>query len=359
MLAVAAPIGLAVTDGIGTDPSNPPVAGPSTTPSESTPSGPRRIALTIDVEESSGAPAIPYQYDGNLLLPDGTEVPVDEDYRSFAPAGDGWVAVRADDEANLFVDVLDSAGEVLVSAPSTGSLAASADGTIAVYATPDGELMAVTAGGERTSLVDPAGLPDGTLEPVAVNGSGSCDPESADGGCVVFFNSEDGEEQGAWSATSKGIVQPLPDFLWLTGLSPDGSPSGVVSVAEDTSTCSAVGRDWDKVAWETCDHMVGRLSPDGRYVIGRPVVGDGIGDSSVAILDARTGDLLAQATNSEEHPAFINDAVWDTDNSVLMTVFEKDTWSLLRMTPDGELTEVLGDLGDDMDDVPVVLATQP
>ncbi len=360
VLAVAVPIGIGVTDSVRTDPDDPPVAGPSVSPSASAPlpAGPHRVTLTTEVQGTSEVPGIPYLYDrgirqGDYLLNLG------EDYDTFATAGLGWAGTRRDDEGNAFVDLLDEDGEVVVSAPSTGSLAVSADGTVVVYATPDGELVAVTPGAERQSLVEPDGLPAGILEPVAVIGSRSCDPDSAGGGCAVFFNSQAAEEQGAWSATSKGIVSPFPDFRWLTGLSPDSSPAGVVSVAEDTSVCSAVlSADWDKQAWKTCDHELGQFSPDGRYVIGHPAIGDGRGDTSVAILDARTGELRAEFSNTEENPAFINNVVWDTDNTLLATVFE-DGWSLMRMTADGELTTVLDDLGDDPDTVPLRLATQP
>lgn len=364
VVAVAVPVGISVTNEVGA-PDRPPVAGPSVTPSEDgssrpVPEGPYQVDLTTDLPLDAGAPAIPFLYDGSIW--DGDElVPVQEDYRSFAPVGGGWVAVRSDDEGNSFVDLLDGEGEVLVSAPSTGSLAASDNGTVAVYATPDGELMAVTPGGERMSLVDPQALPGGVLEPVAVNGADTCDPDSAGGGCVVFFNHQDLEEEGAWSATSKGIVSPFPDFLSLGGQSPDGSLSGIVSRAEDNSVCSAVlGENWDKQLWETCDYALGKFSPDGRYVIGHPANQSGFGDASVAILDAHTGDLLAEFSNSRENPASIFDVTWDTDNTLVATVFEEGTWAVMRMTREGDLsllTETSGD--EDPADVPMILSTQP
>jgi WD40 repeat protein len=220
--------------------------------------------------------------------------------------------------------------------------------------------VTVTEDAERMSLVDPEALPEGILEPVAVFGSRSCDPDSAGGGCVVLFNSQDGEEQGAWSATAKGIVSPFPDLLSIGGIAPDGTLSGVASVSEDLSACSVVlGRDWARQEWSTCDYSLGKFSPDGRYVIGHPAQQSGIGDASVAILDARTGDLLAEFQNSEEHQSFINDVVWDSDSTLLATVFEDGWWQLMRMTPQGELSSVLPNLGEDPDDVPLQLATQP
>lgn len=361
VLAVAVPTGLTVTDRVGS-PDRAPVAGASATPSEGgsstpAPTGPHRVTLTTDRPVTAETPGVAFLYDG-LIMEGDYRLAVEEDYTEFAPVGGGWVGVRRDDEGKAFVDLLDSEGEVLVSAPSTGSLAASGNGTVAVYATPDGELMTVTPEAGRMSLVDPAALPSGILEPVAVTGSDSCDQDAAGGGCAVFFDSQDGAEQRAWSATAKGIVSEFPDLLSLGGMSPDGSLSGVTSVSEDNSACSAVlGPDWEK-SWETCDYTLGQFSPDGRYVIGHPAQRSGIGDSSVAILDARTGDLLAEFANSETNPAFIDNVVWDADNTLVATVFE-DTWSLMRMTPDGKLTAMAGGNSDNIDEVPIVFATQP
>jgi hypothetical protein len=205
--------------------------------------------------------------------------------------------------------------------------------------------------------VEPQALPSGNLQTVGVTGSDSCMENSEGGGCAVFLNSQ-GEQRAAYSATAHGIVAPLPGLLAVAGLSPDGSLSGLVSASDGGSCSQVLGRDWEK-AWQTCDYTLGQFSPDGRYVIGYPAYRDGIGDSSVAILDAHTGEVLAEYVNSEEHPAFINTAVWDEDSTLLATVFEKDAWSLMRMTPDGELTRVSNLIDASMDEVPLRFSTRP
>ena len=50
VLAVAVPIGIGVTDSVRTDPDDPPVAGPSVSPSASSPlpAGPHRVTLTTE-----------------------------------------------------------------------------------------------------------------------------------------------------------------------------------------------------------------------------------------------------------------------------------------------------------------------
>lgn len=363
VLAVAVPVGIAVTDSAGINPDRPPVAGESVTPSPDgtstpdtspVPETPQKVALTTEVDETGYAPDIPYLYQGAIVRPDGTEVTVEADYQALAPVGDEWVALR-NEEGDFSVDLLDAEGNVTGSSPSTYTLAVSQDGTAVSWATPDGELMTVTPGAAPTSLVDPEALPAGTLSPVAMIGSDSCDQDAEGGGCTVYFNSDDVEEQGAWSATAKGIVSELPQLLSAGGVSPSGAISGIVSVDEMNSVCSVVLQ----ASWDTCDYALGQFSPDGRFVIGHPAQQSGIGESSVAILDAGTGELLAEFQNSREHQSFIGNVVWDTDSTLLATVFEEGSWSLMRMTAAGELTSVLDDIGDNMDEVPLQLSTRP
>jgi hypothetical protein len=366
VLAVAVPAGIAVSDQATSRPDRGPAASPSGTPTDEetptpgpSPEGPHHVTLTTDVDAGiSYEPGIPYLYDGAIVRPGGSEVPVEVDYAGLAPLGDGWVATRRDDEGNAFVDFLDADGTVTGSNASTGSLAVSADGTVVSYATPDGQLMIVTPDAAPMPLVDPEALPGGILDPVAVIGSDSCVENAADGGCTVFVNSQDAEKQAAYSVTSRGAGSPL--VLSAHGLSPDGSLSGVVSIDNvQGGSCSVVLTPAGEDLWKTCDYTLGQFSQDGRYVIGHPAQLDGFGDSSVAILDARTGDLLAEAMNSAEHQASVYDVVWDEDGSLLMTVSEEGTWSLMRMTVTGELTAVAPDIGDNADEVPVVLPTRP
>jgi hypothetical protein len=365
VLAIAVPAGIAVSDrmtgtrepDVAASPSATPTTGESTPDATPAPKGPVTVALTVEEDAVSYAPEIPYLYDGAIVRPDGTEVPVAGDYLALAPVGDGWAAIR-NDEGQFSLDLLAADGTVTGSEPSTWSLASSRDGTVVAWATPDGELMIVTPDSAPMPLPDPQALPAGNLEPIEAVGSDSCVENASDGGCLVFFNSDDVQQQSAWSAGANGTVTEIGDLLALGGTAPDGSVSGLVSVS-DTGSCSVVlGRDGGE-QWKTCDYMLGRFSPDGRYVIGHPAYLDGIGDSSVAILDADTGDLLAEATNSAEHQSFINNAVWDSDNTLLASVFEEGTWSLMRMTAAGELTTVLGNLGDNMDEVPLVLPALP
>src|SRR5215218_4888817 len=92
----------------------------------------------------------------------------------------------------------------------------------------------------------------------------------------------------------------------------------------------------------SCRYALGQFSPDGRYVLGHPPSGDGSGHTSLAILDAATGHVVAEVRNDAQTQAHVNTAVWDKDDTVLATVYEQGTWSVMRLGLDGALTSVSG-----------------
>jgi WD40 repeat protein len=91
--------------------------------------------------------------------------------------------------------------------------------------------------------------------------------------------------------------------------------------------------------WETCDFTLDRFSPDGRYVIGLDAYLDGIGGTTVAILDASDGDVLAEFTTRDL--GFTGPAAWESDGTVLVSTFQDGTWYLLRLRPDGTVEQAL------------------
>jgi hypothetical protein len=355
VLAVATPFGAALDHRVTGVPA--PAASGPTTPDAGDPA-PRDGVLTNQVDAEGRPPGIPYLLDGTIHTTDGEKIPVEGDYAELVALGDGWVA---SDYAAGTVDVLDASGGITRTDEATGPLAVSRDGTVAAYATPRGELMTVAvdspAGDPRLLRLEAGGTAPERVQPVAVQGSGSC--EAADGdGCAVFFNGEQDLVPQAFSSTSGGVTEAIGNLRELGGVSIEGPVTGTTSVTDDGS-CSAM---WDRAgdeAWTTCDHTLGRFSPDGRYVVGHPAYLDGLGDPSVAILDVASGEVVAQWQSTANSQALINSAAWDTDGTLLATVWEEDTWSLMRMSPDGSLRTVLADLGGDIEDVPLHLATRP
>lgn len=350
VLAVAVPFGLSL-DGTGTTRPQPPVA--TQRPDGSTDGGrgepDRRGVLTNDVDATSGAPRIPYLLDGEVVTTDGEQVPLGGSPRSFAPLGDGWVTV---DPATGEVRFFDADGSLERAEESTGTIAGSADGTVVAWATPDGRVFTESAEGGELELAGPDGGAEG-IQPVAVIGSGSC---GAGEECTVYFQTN-GEQQAPYLTSTDGLTTRL-EGLSIEDAGADGTMTGVVSVTDDGS-CSSLSVRPEGERWRTCDHTLGRISADGRYVIGKPAYLDGLGDTSLSILDAADGSVVAEWSATEETQAFVNTAVWDADGTVLATVYEKGSWALMRMSPDGGLTTVLGLEGGDESSPPLVLPVAP
>ncbi len=371
VLAIAVPAGLVVGGQVGRDDrTEPPVAThtsdptPTDTPTEpSTPSpsgaAQHQVVLTTNVEAKGTEPGIPYLFDGSITLADGSTVPVKAAYQDVVSLGDQWLAVRRDDNGNAILDTLDSSGTVTDSTTITGPLAVSEDGSVVAWGTPRGEVMTQVAG-QQPVRINNLSEPNATPMPVGVLGSGSC-LETEGKSCTVFWNSGQG---GAYYSSSHGITdQAGENLLKVNGVAPNGDISAVVS-ADDQGSCSIVQRaDSYKMRWSTCDYTLGKFSPDGKYVIGRPAYLDGIGDGFVAILDAKDGTVLADFRPAEGADfTFLNNAAWDVDDTLLATVWEKDHWSLMRLAPDGGLFNTSrGGLanGTNMDSVPLFFATRP
>ncbi|MGA8209379.1 MAG: hypothetical protein WB798_04420, partial [Nocardioidaceae bacterium] len=345
----------------GARPDTPPAASPTVRTTDSpTPSGTgrpvtgRKVLLTTQVEARGGEPQIPYVFDGAINLPDGSQVPVSADYSQVAALGDGWVAVR-----DGFVDRLDATGSVTASEPGSGPLAVTADGSIVVYTTPEGALMSLSAGAEPLAVTAAADAVPSAV-PVGVLGSGTCQ-EGADGdGCTVYYN-DPGQRPRGLLASSHGITERVGDLLSVGGVARDGRVDGIVSVT-DQGSCSVMLEPNGDVAWRTCAHTLGAFSPDGRLVLGHPAYRDGIGDGSLAILDAVTGAVLVDYVNDATTQAFLHTAVWDADGTVLATVFARGSWSLMRMTSQGDLSNVSGGGlagGSDETSPPLAFAARP
>jgi len=355
VLAIAVPVGLSIANNGS---KSPPVSNPSPTigtPSPTatkTPQGVKKVDLTANVERHSGEPQIPTIQLGNITATNGDQVPVDVALVSFAPVGDGFIGLGGDDQGNWFVYTIDAAGKVTEKVAAGGySLGVSPDGTQVAYSTADGKIFVVWDGGRRELRTNGARQ----IDVVAVRGSGACvDPDTEAGnGCTVFWN--DGEK--AMYSSEHGIVdQVAGGFRSAVGLSPEGDVAGFVSVSDDGS-CSAVTTQDGKQLWKTCDYSLGRFSPDGRYVIGRPAYLDGIGDSMVAVLDAKTGVPLVEYDTADN--AFINNTVWETDGTLLTMLYDEG-WALLRLGVDGEFANSsTGRIPGEAESPPVFFVARP
>lgn len=370
VLAVAVPVGLGLQGGLDDRDSSGPATG--LTPQVSESPRPRetvRVELSRDVPTSEEPLAIDYVL-GNRLVEaggpgpgspvSGSPVTVDAAYDDAVQLGEGWVAARNDDDGDRAVDILDADGTVTGSYPATSQLAVSHDGSIVVFAGADGDLLTVSAGEQPRPVGEP-GLSLGDPWPAGVVGSGSCDPEGPGGGCTVFANDTSSEEPGALAVTSRGTLDRIGDLLTVQGVSPDRQLTGVISATDEGSCSALLGSDGTR-AWRTCDHTLGRFSPDGRLVLGHPSYQDGLGDGTIAILDVQTGEVLVEASTGPDTPTVVFDSAWESDRAVVMLVWEQGEWDVLRLTADGELTNITaGTLPETQSEIdpPIWLSAQP
>ncbi len=360
VLTVAVPAGIAVTDRATS--TTRPDSGPAATtevspdPSPVTPAGP--VPLDTDTSARSGEAGVPVLYDGLVHLPEGGAFELPGDYTDMVRTSTGWAGVVGGIDDTGRLDLLDEDGSVVDTAEATRGLAVSHDRTVLAYVTPEGDVVVRSAGtGEPlTRLTQELSAPAGVL------GSDGCGD-----GCTVYANARTGPEPTSVRVTADG-AEPAYDFLQVTGVTEDGRVAGVVSVEEDPArdpgSCSAVVDASGEQVWRTCDFSLGRFSPDGELVLGHPAYRSGEGDSSLAVLDADDGTVLAEYVNDAESQAFIRSTVWDIDGSVLGLVRQGMSWHLMRFTADGQLSHATsGGRGewpyDDAGDAPVRFVTGP
>jgi hypothetical protein len=93
------------------------------------------------------------------------------------------------------------------------------------------------------------------------------------------------------------------------------------------------------MVWETCDHSLRSLSPDGRYVAGSIPDYDGMGAPSLVILDAETGEVVVEFSAGRNDPTVLFQGVWEDDDTVLGIVNEGATFSFVRFELDGRVEE--------------------
>ena len=347
LIALAVPLGLTLTGSPGDD-GAPPVAGPS--PSASASGGPTAGGVVevdlLDGAEPVGEPAeLPTVVDGEIVNPDGTRlaVPGEGSPVALAVLSDRWIVVKALGEGLHTVDTLSASGDLVSSVPAQPDVAMSDDGTVAAYVARNGDVRTVTTDDGDTVLA-PAAEADGATEVAAVIGSTSC---AQGDGCTVLLN----DGMGGVRHVGPQPAPALDDFVSV-GDATATRVLGTVSVADDTSSCSAL-HDASGQVWRSCDNSFGPMSSDGRYAVGYPSQTDGLGPKSVSIVDLRDGrELVRFADDSRTDTHVHTEVVWESDTSLLVSVWDGEdrSWTLLRATVDGSLEVVASGLpGDDVE----------
>ena len=100
----------------------------------------------------------------------------------------------------------------------------------------------------------------------------------------------------------------------------------------------------------------GAFSPDGEYVLASSAYGDGYGITSLSVLDADTGDLVATFTQASDTQVNLMTVVWESADTVVAVGLEGTTVEGLRFGVDGDLRIVMREEADSLATVPTATA---
>ncbi len=346
VLAIGIPVGLNLGDVTNSQeplPANPspaPSVAPSPGPDEPpAPTGPIEVDAT-ELRPGSG-PAIPWLIGPTLMLPGQDPIDLGRAYNQVTPYLDGWLATGS---GKTFV--LDADGTVLESFPG-GGLAVSSDGSRAITQLEatggtDLQLRSITEDelpltatveiGPTVRLVGFAGPQEAAYVSTVPTGGGSEDRVF-----VTDLLREPRRLEGLIGARGASDVAGL--VSGQTSYNADGDGGSCWAVVDVES---------GERRWETCTWIPERFSPEGRYVVAESAFSDGLGGSALAILEAATGEVVAEF--STEGLGQIVNPLWESDGTVLAGTYQDGSWYAVRLGVDGSVERALGPepTGDDV-----------
>jgi hypothetical protein len=324
-VAVLAPIAVTGSGLLGSDDSAPPATEvPSPTPVGQV------QAIGADAPRGED-PAVPWM-DGTVLhQPDGATTDLGTAYHEVTPYDGGWAVVDLAEGTTSFLDGDGKARQTFAG----HSLAVSEDGKSLA------SVLSATPEDQDIGLYPVSGLgPNGYLSSVV--SASSVDLAGFTGAQEVAFTRTGAQRQsGAW-LTDWEHQRRLPGLINVQAASQVGGlVSGMTSIDElEPGSCSAVVvAATGQQRWETCDYTLEAFSPDGRYVIGTDDYHDGLGGSTVSILDATDGTVLVEYTTRDI--GFTGSSVWENSSTVLVTTYQDGLWYALRLGLDGTVTQAL------------------
>jgi hypothetical protein len=264
-----------------------------------------------------------------LTHPDGSIVTLPRRYDAFTVLGSEIIA-SYDERGRRGLDVLSSAGELVDSSSLTTEFAVDEAGGVVAWATSEGEILIRWLGGERS-----LGNQGGPVTVAGVTGNAPC---RADERCRVFVNNLDGRPPQ--SVTADGSVRAIaPGAIKVNDVTPEGLEAVQLS-SDDLGSCSGVYDDRRSAfLWRTCRASLLAFSPSGSYLLASDPYLDGLGLSTLSVIEVRTGRRLVTFT---VRGGFIAQQTWEDETRPLVVVSGPDGWSVLRLSLDGTRERVLG-----------------
>jgi hypothetical protein len=329
VLAVGLPTALLLSPahdgGPAPAPSPPPTTSASTSPSPSPTASPAGVLGRLP---RSAAPGITYLDGRTVHLASGgtATLPGDDRVAAFAAYHGGWL-VADDDTAT--VRWYDNGGTLGFQGKGLGLFAVSADGTRLAYPLKGEIHIGITSGmgeGEDTVAVsDP-----GDVWPIGFLSDGA-----------LVYN------DAGRVKTNEPIGVSIPSSMARARAV---SVDDVVAGEDKSGRGQAFSVRSGTTLWSDSDWTVWAFSADGRYAAATnsPTGGD---VSTVAILDAHNGSVIAQQPLIENQILMDEAPAFDTDDSLLFVGIghDNDDDAILRLTGEGVLsratTPVAGEPG--------------
>jgi hypothetical protein len=338
VVAIVVPIGLNLGGSTNADrPVAPATTSPSGTPTragtpEPTPTLPNPEGVTplTVVKATAGDPAkVGYLKGRTYVAADGTQRELPAAYDTVAPYRGGWLAVQRK-QGTPYVVQVDASGAVVSSEPGGDRIVVSDDGVEVAWVAGGTAYLDTTNGHSETpqSIDLPKGM---DAFPVGFVGPGS----------VVFGSA--GVDPTYW-VTDFSTLQPLQGkVLAVRATNMQRGLLGVQTSYDNntgTSCWKVAANQGGDTAPKTCDWTVNAFSPSGAYVAGYPSGTDGLGSTTVALLDAGTLDLVTRFDRVGNGETFVGDVVWEDESHVLATLYEGGSWHLVRLGLDGDIQTV-------------------
>lgn len=313
-------------------------------------------ALTFADAASGPAPRIGYLDGSTVRDPQGSFALPSNKYLTATPYHGGYLAVTVSPQTgDPSVVQVDGTGKVIDEQPGGYRLAISADGTEAAYFVggskdkPGTVRVGISSGMsdmENTQTV-PAGK---SAEPVGF----------VSGSRLVY--STDSASPKIYVTNLQGGQKQIPGLLALGGTDQmHNLLTGETQDNNDGTSCWAVlNASTGAEHWKTCDYALGKFSSDGKYVAAVPSNTDGLGATSVTILDANNGHPVAEFQAPSGSDLFVTQTAWDADtDSLLAIAHERGSWRILRLGTDGSVQTAAGPGSGPAEDAPYRFVATP
>ncbi|MGH3329920.1 MAG: hypothetical protein ACRDPJ_01325 [Nocardioidaceae bacterium] len=319
--AVAIPSGLAVSNSLTT------AEGPNgDSPVAGSPDKPE--LLTLNGLERGDDPKIDYLARRDLVGADGSVTRLDGTYTKITPYFPGWLAGTWSENGPVQV-FLDEDGQTLRSQPGSDFVVNASASQIAYVTAAEGVqdgqklVLAPTMGSES--------LKQRQSVPADASPIGFLDEDT------VVYRTEGVEPRTFVTSFDGAAAERVPGLRGAAGASESGLIAGMTTVTDEGSCSAVVRADGFQRLWQTCDFTLLTFSPDGRHVLATSSYRDGLGDRELAILDARTGEVVRHYEKKSMGSLHINHMVWEDDTHALATVFEDGEWAVVRVDTEGNV----------------------